>query len=438
MSGSLRRTLLHERWDVVSGRNVMSNVRRPELALLCYCARTQLGKQQSKHIKTLTERNLDWTYVVRMALAHRVMPLVYRSLSSTCLDTVPKTVLEQFQAHFYVNAGRNMFLAKELIKLLQLLESCKISAIPYKGPTLAVAIYGNLALRQFGDLDILVSERDYDRARHVFISRGFRPTIEHEWEVELTDQTGIVAVDLHKRITTREFSCPLNFKYLSRRLQPVRVADAQVAGLCPEDTLLMLSIQLTKDRYPQLSKICDVAELLRLHRRLNWVNTLKEAKRLGGERIVLFGVSLAHSLLGGALPAEMAHELRLHTSIHGLVNHASRQIFHPVDISVRDQLASQRFHWLVRERLRDKLYPYYLRYIHGVITPCEIDRRFVFLPERLSFLYYFFRPMRLMAKYGWLLARRAGLSVSLMSPESSKAVDRAQDIKISGNSTFTG
>ena len=31
-----------------------------------------------------------------------------------------------------------------------------IAAIPYKGPVLAAAVYGNLALRTFSDLDILV------------------------------------------------------------------------------------------------------------------------------------------------------------------------------------------------------------------------------------------------------------------------------------------
>ena len=55
-----------------------------------------------------------------------------------------------------------------------------------------------------------------------------------------------------------------------------------VPNLSPEDTLLMLSVQVTKDRYLQLAKICDIAEFLRVHRSLNWAQTLKEAKRLGG------------------------------------------------------------------------------------------------------------------------------------------------------------
>src|SRR6266705_188156 len=90
----------------------------PEVDLLCHCARTQLSKQHAKQIKSLAKKDIEWSYVLRMALAHRVMPLVYRTLSFTCPDAVPKTILEQFRTHFYANAGRNLFLTKELIKLL--------------------------------------------------------------------------------------------------------------------------------------------------------------------------------------------------------------------------------------------------------------------------------------------------------------------------------
>ncbi len=396
----------------------MNNALRPELDLLCRCGRTDIGEEQAKQIKTLAEKDIDWDYLLREALTHRVMPLVYCALNSTCADLVPRSVLQQFRSSFYANAARNLFQARKLIELLHLLESHRIPAIAFKGPTLAVSIYGNLALRQFGDLDIIVRERDYERARHLFISLGFRLTLEHEWEAELTDESGRVAVDLHKRMVPREFSCPLDFKYLSRRLQPIQLLGTVVVGLSPEDTLLMLGIQLTKDRYPQLAKICDMAEFLRVYRYLDWNNTLKQAKRVGGEGMLLFGLGLTSKLLKTALPPEVADKLRLRSSIDELVDDASKRVF-PNEHALGDEPVPQRCHWLLRERFRDKLYPYYVRYVHGPITPCELDRRFLPLPRRLAFLYYFFRPMRLMGKYGSLLVRQAKARVPLMLHESS-------------------
>jgi hypothetical protein len=378
----------------------------PEIRLLLDCARTHLDAQRASRIKRLDSKNIDWADLIRMALAHGVMPLVYRTLNSISPDAVPTPTLEELRDHFYANAGRNLFLGKELLKLLQLFEAEGIPAIPYKGPVLAASVYGNLALRDFGDLDILVRERDYERAQRLLVDHSFRLTTEHEWEKEFVDKSGRMAVDLHWRIAPPEFPSPLSFDYLSKRLQPTTLIDTTVASLSPQDTLLMLSIQLTKDRFLKLAKICDVAELLRAHRDLNWTQVLEEAKRLGAQRKILFALCLASNLLGTALSQEVVRELKFHAPIHEIVEHASHQLFDRGDQTIHDQLTAERFQWVVRERLRDKLHPYYL-YVTDVIVPCELDRRLLPLPRELSFLHYFIRPVRLIGKHGLLQIRRA-------------------------------
>src|SRR5262249_35093242 len=151
---------------------------RPEIRLLLDCARTCIDTQQANRIRDLASKDIDWAYLLRTARAHGVMPLFYRSLNSTCPDTVPEPILVELRQHFYANAGRNLFLAKELLTVVQCLEGHKIPSIPYKGPVLATSVYGNLAFREFGDLDILVRERDYNLAQRVLIDQGFRLTIE--------------------------------------------------------------------------------------------------------------------------------------------------------------------------------------------------------------------------------------------------------------------
>jgi hypothetical protein len=385
----------------------------PELRLLLYCARTCLDAQEARHVKSLAEKDIEWTYLVRTALAHGVMPLLHRSLHATCPNAVPKAILKQLREHFYANAGRNLFLAKELLKLLHLLEAHEIPAIPYKGPVLAASVYGNLLLRQFGDLDILVRERDYERAQHLLIAQEYRLMKEAEWESTFLNRSERVAVDLHKGLTPREFPCPLNFEYLSRRLRRIILAGTEVPSLSPEDTLLMLAIQITKDAgtpYFQLAKICDIAELLRVYPHLHSAKTLKQAKSLGGERMLLFSLRLTSNLLGTELPQDIICKMPFHPSIDKLADYARQQLFDRDDRTVRNQPTADQFRWLIRERLRDKIYPYYLRYLHdviiNVIIPCELDRRLLPLPGRLSFLYYLIRPVRLARKYGLLLLRR--------------------------------
>ena len=91
--------------------------------------------------------------------------------------------------------------------------------------------------------------------------------------------------------------------------------------------------------------------------------------------------------------------------LDGLVEYARRHLFDKGDRTVADQPTVDKFRWLVRERLRDRLYPYYLRYVSDVIVPCDLDRRMLGLPGGLSFLYFLIRPVRLVGKYGLLLVK---------------------------------
>ena len=120
------------------------NTFRPEVRLLLDCARMRLDAQEAIRIKNLVSKNMDWAYLVRTARTHGVMPLLYRTLNSTCSAAVPTQTLAELREHFYRNTGRNLFLAKELLKLLNLFEVHAIPAIPYKGPVL-----GAFHLRQF-------------------------------------------------------------------------------------------------------------------------------------------------------------------------------------------------------------------------------------------------------------------------------------------------
>ena len=370
------------------------NTFRPEVCLLLDCARTGMGAQRSARIKTLVSKDIEWAYLSRMARGHGVMPLLYRSLNSICSEAVPKTTLEELQEHFYANAGRNLFLAKELIKLLHLLQSHAIPAIPYKGP--CFGRFGLWESQHSGSSEIwtfLVRERDYQTAQHLLSVQGYRRMKEFDWESTFVHDSGTFAVDLHKGMTAPDFSSPLDFGYLSGRLERITVAGTEVPTLSPGDTLLMLAIQITKDsgsRYFQLAKICDMAELLRVYPHLDFSQVLREARRLGGERMLLYSLRLANNLLGAVFPQEIICQMQFHPAIDGLVEYARMQLFDGGDRTVAGQPTVDQFRWLVRERLRDKLYPYYLRYVTDVIVPCELDRQAIaFAPAIIvSLLFY--------------------------------------------------
>ncbi|WHZ25524.1 MAG: hypothetical protein OJF51_000323 [Nitrospira sp.] len=381
---------------------------RLEKQLLLCCIRPFLDSEEVKRLAVLLKQDIDWEYLVRIALAQQVLPQLYRTLQSTPPNAVPRGILDQLRYQLQKNTEWNLFVSHIFINLLQLFERNGIPTIPFKGPTLAASVYGNLGLRQFADLDILVRESDYPNAQQLLSAMGFSRVKQFEWESTFVGGKYAIAVDLHKRMTSQEFSCPLDFEYLLKRLKSVVIDGIKVGTLSPEVTLLMLAVQITKDAgtpYLQLIKICDIDQLFRAHLDFDLRGTLSQANELGCERMVLFSLCLAHHLLGTPLPQEILDEAHAQPVIHQLVEFTRRRLFDGPDWGANDRRSIDLFRWHVRERVRDKLHPYYIRYVHATFVPCSLDGQLLSLPERFAFLHYIIRPIRLTCKYGLLFLR---------------------------------
>ena len=150
---------------------------RPESELLLCCARSSIDSERSDRIRSLLRDGIDWTHLLRQAKEHGVMPLLCWHLTNHCLDGIPQPLVDRLRDHFHSNARSNLLLTEELLRLLDLLEARGIRAIPFKGPALAASVYGNVALRQFCDLDLLVHASEVSKTRDLLISAGYQPEL---------------------------------------------------------------------------------------------------------------------------------------------------------------------------------------------------------------------------------------------------------------------
>src|SRR5712692_1266149 len=126
---------------------------RPEDVLLLYCARTRLDSGKAERLRALLNEKLDWLYLCETAMQHGMAPLVYCHLNTVAPEAVPVTWREFLRILIEDNARRALGLTARLFRVLEIFEANGILAVPYKGPALAALVYGNLALREFVDLD---------------------------------------------------------------------------------------------------------------------------------------------------------------------------------------------------------------------------------------------------------------------------------------------
>ena len=383
-----------------------------EVELLLCCARTCMDTAVAYRLRDLLREDINWAYVIQTAKLHGMIPLLSRHLQHTCSEAVPQVILDQLQRYCHRHALHNLFLTRELLKLLALFEAHGISAIPYKGPVLAATVYGDLALRQFTDLDIVVHKQDVLSGKALLLSQGYRPLCQLSEAQEATllqsfhayafvRDDGRVSVDLHWRFTPSHYAFPLELELLWEHLEPVRLADTMVLTLPPEDLLLILCVHGTKDGWTRLKWICDVAEMVRMHQGMDWDRVIEQSGKLRSEHHLFLGLLLASNLLGAALPQEVLRKVqtdavagRLAAQVHTCLFSETADVVKVVESSL--------LHFRVMQRWRDRI-TYVLHCLCTMMTPNTRDQALLSLPTALSCLHYIFRPIRLVGEYGLVL-----------------------------------
>jgi hypothetical protein len=377
----------------------------PEAELLLTCARARLTEAQTGRVRVLCAVELDWPYLLLLAGRHGLQPLLYRHLNAVCPDAVPPEHLRSLREHFRRVSAFNLLLTRELQKLVALFAAHDIEAMPYKGPALAESLYGNIALRQFSDLDILVRPSDVRGARDLLLAQGYAPLppltegqqavlLRTQCNLPFTRERNRLVVELHWAVAAPRFARPFAADALWTRRERGALAGAAVSLPAAEDLLLALCVHGSKHLWERVAWIADVAELIRQRRDLAWTQLLAQAQTTGSDRMLLLGARLAADLLAAELPEEVTRAIAADPVVGALAARTVRDLFTPA-LTPSGVRGYFRYQMSARRRLRDKVN--YLRY---VVAPTEEDLGRVSLPAPLTFVYYLLRPVRMLATGG--------------------------------------
>ena len=385
----------------------------PEKQLLVCCARTRITPDIANAIRKILAGPVDWDYLLWEAEENSITPLLERHLSAIAPGAAPPAAQEQLKKTCRANTVRCLYLTAELINILRLFQAQNIPIIPYKGPVLAAQAYGDVALREFEDLDIILRQRDIPKAHEIIVSLGYKPKF--DWilspgaaaslvpgEYNYRDEARRAMVELHTEITLRHFPTKPDLNAFIRNLAPVKLSDRDVLTFTAEDLLPMLCIHGSKDFWERLSWIADVNELVQSHPALDWDRVLQFTRPLEATRMLNLGLALASSVLGAALPAEVSARVQA-DRVAGKVAAEVRARLLARPFRTLD--AAGRFHFR-RRMLVEKLagWRYAMRL---AVVPSEDDWQMVRLPGALAPLYIALRPLRLLQKYGWAGKRAA-------------------------------
>jgi hypothetical protein len=373
---------------------------RPEDEILVCCARTNVNSEIKAKILFLVQNKLDWDYLLDLTSRHRLIPLLYHNLSSICPELVPEDILSELKEYFDANVRKNLMMTGELIKIISLLESEGITAVPYKGPVLASIAYGNIGLREFNDLDILISQSDALNVKKTMLSNGYElyhPInikdsfyMQLEPEYQFINKSNMIIIEIKWKFEGNFFSF---LDSLSSKLTNFDLNGFKVQTFSLVNYLLILCIHCAKHDWNSLSWICDISEVIQ-HENIDLLETLKKAEELGLKRVLLINISLARDFFGLELPNEILCHLNSDHNIKKISIQIKKRLFGQnkqlnlfdkffLDLNKRENKI---------DSIRDC--------INGLTRPTYIDFKEVSIPEFLFPLYYLIRPILLLKRYG--------------------------------------
>lgn len=370
-----------------------------ENRLLLSCARTTATAEVVTRITRIAKNDLDWEYLFLLARRHAVVPLLYLQLNQHASDLVPDHHLKKLKQHYLENAARNTILAAELCRLIERFAIAGIESTSYKGPTLALFAYDNLALRRFVDLDLIVKKSDVLKARELLLSEGYTPSkslsldqqellLRTQHNMQFSRDNRRLIVELHWEVAPHLFASSVIPDKFWRNLITIDINGANLKALSADDLLFSLCVHGSRHLWERLSWICDVAELIARHT-FDWNALLKRAETADNERMFLLGLFLAEKLLDAPLPDEVKARCRADEHLDSLATNVIEHLFNGTTHVPATSREIFNYNIRVRKTLGARA-----RYMLHMFRPTDSDLSTRSLPPSLSFAYYFLRPLR--------------------------------------------
>jgi hypothetical protein len=269
--------------------------------------------------------------------------------------------------------------------------------------------YGDITLRQFGDLDILVDEADAYRAgeliaAHHYVADADLAFLKNEALLNVSSDLGFrhstnnTYIELHWKLFRKKLSITLDGLNLRSNPTIIKIQGKEIKTLQSDLLLVYLCAHGSKHMWERIEWIVDIDRLIRNVETIDWELVWEYAKKMHSVNTLLLGLSLSQTLFHTELPALMKDKIAQHPKIAELETYTLQLLTQ--NASARQAETSAMFkkfeyHASLYDAFGDKV-KYYLSTVFK-ITPDDVLN--VNLPKHLSFLYFLIRPFRIAKKY---------------------------------------
>lgn len=361
---------------------------------------------------------VDWAEVVDAIRRNGLIGLAHRHLEAQQDADVPDQVRDVIKrariAAVFAMADRY----KKVRQVVDGLHAAGLDFMVVKGPAVAHCAYPDSSARGFGDLDIVVHERDRMRTHHALELLGFSEIDgQHQppprlfpnavtYELRYHHPTWNMLVEVHFEDLLNAGLRSRGFERVWESAEKVEAAGTSFKVMCLEDQLVHLCAHAHFHGYTRLIWFSDLAFIVREHGSdLNW-NRVVETVRVEQCAVpVYFTLRFLEQICGVRVPAEVLAAVRpdvlrrwFHECYQPEANVVSLQPMPRPDFSFYFQPLLKRLlpDLLVMGRRREKLAclwrvivppPAWLRYYYRLPAGATVAPHYVLHPLKLGYHY---------------------------------------------------
>jgi hypothetical protein len=178
----------------------------------------------------LKTTSIDWDTVVKVSTSHYVFPAIYCNFKrADFLKYLPADLFDYMKYITNLNRDRNTQIIQQAQDLNTLLLANKITPIFLKGTgNLLEGLYEDIGERMVGDIDFLLSEKDFFKGIDIIKNDNYTKT---EGQLDyfpgfrhhsrLVKQENIAAVEIHKEVIIEKYRGEYNSKMISKDAQQI-------------------------------------------------------------------------------------------------------------------------------------------------------------------------------------------------------------------------
>jgi hypothetical protein len=254
--------------------------------------------------------NVDWPALLVLAEKHGVTQLF-----AVATQTLPKTIVpSEIRAALAERQRGQIFftlrMSAELFRLTERFAAQNIAMLVVKGPALAAQAYGDVTMRNYGDLDLLVRHEDIARATQLMSDAGYQAQIplhviaakKVPGQYAFRQREANLLVEIHNERTMRYYPRPLQTDKIFARSVHAEIDGREIPAPCVEDHLVIICVHGAKHFWERLMWIADVAALISRRAELRWRQAEQAAIEVGGETMLHGGLLLAAQVLQAPVP----------------------------------------------------------------------------------------------------------------------------------------